>query len=102
MWNPLTNIFQNSSDHRKLALNDKLRKMKMDKGDTIPKYLSKFTQCQDELGSVDVTVVEDDLVNIVLLCLPKRWNIYQDLVNGREKLPKWERLWFDLVQEEIR
>jgi len=23
-------------------------------------------------------------------------------VNGREKLPRWERLWSDLVQEEIR
>jgi len=23
-------------------------------------------------------------------------------VNGREKLPNWERLWFDLVQEGIK
>ena len=30
------------------------------------------------------------------------WHSYQDSVNGREKLPGWERLWSDLVQEEIR
>jgi hypothetical protein len=74
----------------------------MEKGDTIPKYLTKFTQCRDELGSVGVTVVEDDLVSLALLGLPKSWHNYQDSVNGREKLPEWEHLWSDLVQEEIQ
>ena len=49
MWKVLTDLFQNSSDHRKLALKDKLRKIKMEKGETIPKYLTKFVQCRDEL-----------------------------------------------------
>ena len=31
MWKALTNLFQSSSDHRKLALKDKLRKIKMEK-----------------------------------------------------------------------
>jgi hypothetical protein len=102
MWKVLTDLFQNSSDHRKLALKDKLRKIKMEKGETIPKYLTKFVQCRDELGSVGITIVVDDLVSLVLLGLPKSWNSYQDSVNGREKLPDWERLWSDLVQEEFR
>jgi hypothetical protein len=102
MWKVLTDLFQNNSDHRKLALKDKLRKIKMEKGDTIPKYLTKFVQCRDELGSVGITVVVDDLVSLVLLGLPKSWHSYQDSVNGREKLPDWERLWSDLVQEEFR
>jgi hypothetical protein len=33
MWKVLTDLFQNSSDHRKLALKDKLRKIKMEKGE---------------------------------------------------------------------
>ena len=41
MWKALTDLFQSSNDHRKLALKDKLRKIKMEKGDTIPKYLKK-------------------------------------------------------------
>ena len=40
MWNALTYLFQNSSDHKKLALKDKLKNFKM----------------EDELGSVGVTV----------------------------------------------
>jgi hypothetical protein len=102
MWNTLMDLFQNSSDHRKLALKDKLKKIKMEKGDSIPKYLMNFVQCRDEMGSVGITVVDNDLVSLALLGLPKSWYGYQDSVNGREKLSDWERLWSDLVQEEFR
>jgi hypothetical protein len=71
MWKDLTDLFQNSSDHRKLALKDKLRKIKMEKGESIPKYLMKFVQCRDEIGSVGIIVVDDDLVRFSLLGLPK-------------------------------
>jgi len=41
-------------------------------------------------------------MSLALLVLPKSSHSYQDSINGREKLPGWERLWSDLVQEEIR
>lgn len=41
-------------------------------------------------------------MSLSLLGLPKSWHNYQDSINGREKLPDWERLWSDLMQEEIR
>jgi hypothetical protein len=87
MWKALMDLFQNNNDHRKLALKNKLRKIKMEKGDSIRKYLMKFFQCRDELGSVGIKVVDDDLVRLVILGLPKSWHSYQDSVNGREKLP---------------
>ena len=63
MWKALTDLFQSNSDHRKLALNDKLRKIKMEKGDIIPKYLTKFVQCLDELRSVGIIVADDDFMS---------------------------------------
>ena len=102
MWKAFTDLFQSKSDHRKLALKDKLRKIKMEKGANIPKYLMKFVQCRDDMGSVGLNVDEEDLVSLALLGLPKSWHSYEDSVNGWEKLPGWERLWSDLVQEEIR
>ena len=54
-----------------MVLKDKLRKINMEKGDTIPKYLKKFTQCRDELGSVGVKISQEDLVILTLLGLPK-------------------------------
>ena len=92
MWKALTDLFLCSNDHRKLVLKDKLRKIKMEKNDTIPVYLTKFVQYRDELGSVGVSVADDDLVSLVLLGFPKSWHNYQDSVNGREKLLDWERL----------
>eukprot|EP00253_Pinus_taeda_P014185 PITA_14185 len=102
MWKALTDLFQSKSNQRKLVLKDKLKNIKCEKGDSMPKYLTKFTECRDELGSVRLIVDDEDLVSLALLGLPKSWHSYQDFVNGRDKLPGWERLWSDLVQEEIR
>ena len=41
-------------------------------------------------------------MSLALLRLSKSLHSYEDSVNGWEKLPGWERLWSDLVQEEIR
>ena len=46
----------------------------MEVSDSIPNYLTKFTQCRDELGSVGITVAKDDMVSLDLLGLPKSWH----------------------------
>jgi len=89
MWKELIDLFQNSSDHKKLALKDKLQNIKVHRNETIPPYLSSFTQCHEELGKISVTIEADDLVGLSLLGLPKSWHNYQDTVNGRKKLPNW-------------
>ena len=71
MWKKLKDLYQNSSDQRKMVLKDKLRKIKCEKGDTISTYLNKLTTCRDELGSVGITTADDDMVNLSLLGLPK-------------------------------
>ena len=71
MWKDLRGFFQNKSDHRKLALKDKLRKINIEKGDIIPKYLTNFTQFRDELGSVDVIVHEEDIMRLEPIGIPK-------------------------------
>ena len=67
MWKSLKDLFQNNGDQRKLALKDKIQKIKMEAGDSFPNYFIKFTQCLDELGSVGITVAEDDMVSLSLL-----------------------------------
>jgi len=56
----------------------------------------------DEPESVGIMTADDDMVSLTLLSLLKSWHSYQDSINGREKLPDWERIWLDLMQEEIR
>ena len=86
MWKALIDLFQSRSDQRKLVLKDKLRKIKMEKGNSIPKYLTKFVHCKDELGSVGVIFDDEDLMILALLELLKSWHNYEDSINGREKL----------------
>ena len=83
MWKALTDLFQSRSDQRKLALKYKLRKIKMEKGNSIPKYLTKFFHCKDELGSVGVTFYDEDMVILALLGLLKSWHSYEDSKIGR-------------------
>eukprot|EP00253_Pinus_taeda_P022012 PITA_22012 len=49
---------------RKLALKEKLQKIKCEKGDMISKYLNKLATCRDELGSVGIMTVDDDMEEI--------------------------------------
>ena len=76
MWKTLKDLCQNSSDQRKLALEDKLQKIMCAKGDTISMYLNKLTTCKDELGSVVIVTADDDMVSLALLGLPKSWHSY--------------------------
>ena len=62
MWKTLKDLYQNSSDQRKLALKDKLHKIKCEKGDTISTFLNKLTTCRDELRSVGIVIADDDMV----------------------------------------
>ena len=71
-------------------MKDKIRKIKCKKADTNSTYLNKLTTCRDELGSVGIMTADDDMVSLSLLNLPMSWHDYQNLVNGREKLPEWE------------
>eukprot|EP00253_Pinus_taeda_P011151 PITA_11151 len=64
MWKALMDLYHNNIDQRKLALKKKLQKIKMEKGKTISKYLTKFTQCHDELQSVRIMVVEEIMEEI--------------------------------------
>eukprot|EP00253_Pinus_taeda_P026930 PITA_26930 len=64
MWKTLKDLYQNSTDQRKLALKDKLQKIKCEKDDTISMYLNKLTSCRDEFGSVGIVTADDDMEEI--------------------------------------
>ena len=76
MWKTLKDLYQNNNDQRKLALKDKLQKIKYEKGNMISTYLNKLTTCRDELGSVGITTVDDDMVSLALLGLFKSCHSY--------------------------
>ena len=67
-------------------LQDRMHSTKMAKGEGVVPYLTRLTQISDKLGAVD----------------SKTWETFINGVVAREKLPDWQILWDDFVQEETR
>ena len=74
----------------------------MAKGEGVVPYLTRLTQIRGELGAVGSKTEDDELVRITLNGFSKPWDVFVKGVVAREKLPDWQRLWDDFVQEETR
>jgi hypothetical protein len=102
MWEALVKLYQSDNQSRKMLRREKLRSAKMARGESIVRYLTKFTQTRDELAIVGEIVDETELVRTTLNGFTKQWDVFVRGVVAREKLLDWERLWDDLTQEELR
>ena len=72
----------------------------MAKGEGAVPYLTRLTQIRDELGVVGSKTEDEELGRIALHSFSKTWDTFVKSVVAREKLPDWQRLWDDFVQEE--
>jgi hypothetical protein len=100
MYNALVKLFESKNISRKLGLRNQLRCNKMSKSDTINIYLTKVSKIRDQLKSIGYEVPDTKLVTISLNGLPISWEPFIQSICGRKKLPKFDHLWSDCVQEE--
>jgi hypothetical protein len=102
MWDSLTNLYQSSNENKKMVLREKLKGVKMTKVENVTTYLTKITQVKDDLGVVGEVVVDSELVRTSLNGVTKQWNVFIEGIVARENIPKWDRLWDELIQEETQ
>jgi hypothetical protein len=102
MWESLTKLYQSTNENQKMVLREKLKSIKMTKAENVVTYLTRLTQVSDELGDVGEAIVDSDLVRTTLNGVSKQWVVFVEGIVAREKLPSWERLWDDFVQEQTR
>jgi hypothetical protein len=102
MFEALTNLFQSSNTNRKMVLREKFRNTKMTRSDTVTNYLTKITQVRDQLAAVGEVVTDEEMVRTALNGFTKPWAPFIKGIVARETLPKFDRLWDDFIQEEIR
>jgi hypothetical protein len=100
MWESLTKLYQSTNENRKMVLREKLKNIKMTKAENVVTYLTRLTQVRDELGAVGEAIADSDLVRTTLNGVSKQWVVFVEGIVAREKLPDWERLCDDFVQEE--
>jgi hypothetical protein len=102
MYDALVSLFQSDNMSREMILKTKLRECRMSSSGNVTSYLMRITQIHDQLVVVGETVLDAELVNVALNGFSKSWEPFIMGICAREKLPKWERLWDDCIQEEAR
>jgi hypothetical protein len=100
MYDAIVSLFQSDNMSRKMILITKLRECRMTNSDNVTSYLMRITQIYDQLAAIGEAVLDSELVNVALNGFTKSWEPFIMGICAREKLPKWERLWDDFIQEE--
>ena len=102
MWSALTGLFESTNENKKMVLREKLKNIKMVKGEVCMAYLTRISQVRDELATVGVVVTGPKLVRTALNGVTAPWAVFVQGLVARENLPDWDRVCDDFVQEETR
>jgi hypothetical protein len=102
MFKALVDLFQSDNLNRKMILRNKLRSIQMSRSDNVTSYFMRITQTRDQLAAIGEKVDDIELVNVALNGFTKPWEPFVKGICTREKLPDWQRLWDDCIQEETR
>jgi hypothetical protein len=101
-WEALKALFQYKNENRKMVLREKLREIGMTGSKNVTSYLTKIQQVRYELAAIGDNVADIELVRTTLKGSSKQWKPFIKGVVSREKLPDWNKLWDDFIQEELR
>lgn len=92
MCNTVMNLYQNATTNRKLILWEKLRNMKMNKGQSVVIYITKFRVARDEFVVVGDKPDDDELLRIAINGFSKQWDVFAQVINVQDTLSSWDRL----------
>lgn len=102
MFKTLEGLYEINNVSRTLALRHQLHQMKMAKGNSVITYFMKISELRDQLCTIGDKVIDKDLVMLALNGLPHSWEPFIQSISGRSKLPKFDQLRADCIQEESR
>ena len=100
MWIALTGLFATTNENRKMVLREKLKNIKMVKGEACMAYLTRISQVRDELAAVGVAIDALEFVRIALNGVTAPWPVFVQGLVARENLPSWDRVYDEFFQEE--
>ena len=83
-----------------MVLREKLKSIRMVKGEVMLTYLTRISQVRDELAIVGEIVPNAELVQTTMNGVSKPWAVFVEALVARETLRTWDRICDDFVQEE--
>ena len=85
-----------------MVLREKLKSIKMAKGEVVISYLTRISQVRDELATVGEVVPNAELVQTALNGVSNPWAVFVEALVARENLHTWDGICDDFVQEETQ
>lgn len=85
-----------------MFLQEKLRSIKMKKGKIIDNFLTKLQEVRDQLVAIGEAHQPTELVWLTLNNVSDDWQVFVQSILGRDTLLKWDKMWSDLQQLELR
>ena len=95
-------MFEGKSINIRMTLRNQLKGVKIQKTETIQSYFSRVSQIKEQLQAIGVMVEEEEVAMTTLNGLPREWDSFIIGTCARRKLTKFNKLWEECVQEEVR
>ena len=103
MFDALTRMFEGKNINRKMTLRQQLKNVKMQSSESMHSYFSRAHQIKEQLEAIGDTVENDEIVISTLNGLPRIWDGFiQGVCTRKKKLPRFNSLWEEAMQEEAQ
>jgi hypothetical protein len=103
LWDKLGNLYQSKSLVNKLFLRKKLYHLRMEDGDYMTEHLNAFNTLVSQLGSVNITIAEEDKCITLLCSLSDSWdNLVVAIGSTTQSTLKYEDVVASFLSEEMR
>jgi hypothetical protein len=103
LWDKLGNLYQSKSLVNKLFLRKKLYHLRMEYGDSMTEHLNAFNTLVSQLGSVNITIAEEEKCITLLCSFLDSWdNLVVAIGSTTQSTLKYEDVVASLLSEEMR
>ena len=102
MMKALLNAYEVTNATRTLALKRQLNHIQIKKGESMNSYFLREASLRDELTSIGTNISDTELTLMAIDRLLDSWETFAQGISARDKLPDFNRLKNDCLQEESR
>jgi len=102
MYDTLVGMFKVNNENQIVFLKNKLKDIKMDRGESIQSYFMRIIKNKNDLLSIGEVVGDRELTLIALGGLTREWDVFNTTILNNDRIPGFDELFARCSQEEIR
>jgi len=102
MYENLVGMFKVNNENQIFFLKNKLKDIKMDRGESIQSYFMRITKIKNDLLYIGEVTGDRELSLIALGGLTRDWDVFNTTILNNERIMGFDELLARCTQEEIR